>query len=106
MIFSVTNSRVSRRRVRLRLASLLCALPLVAPEEERPNAESRWPDRAPQPCASTWLYVTADTQAQKVDRVQIGREMVVAEKSGPWLRVYANTDIEEEHTERRSHLRH
>jgi len=30
-----------------------------------------------------------------VDKVQIGREMVVAEKSGPWMRVYANTDIEE-----------
>src|SRR6202008_1199204 len=25
-------------------------------------------------------------------------ELVVAEKSGNWLRVYANTDIEEEHT--------
>jgi hypothetical protein len=46
----------------------------------------------------TWLYVTPDKTAQKVDRVQIGREMVVAEKSGPWIRVYANTDIEEEHT--------
>jgi hypothetical protein len=30
-----------------------------------------------------------------VDRVQIGREMVMAEKSGPWMRVYANTDIVE-----------
>jgi hypothetical protein len=46
----------------------------------------------------SWLYVSADTQAQKVGRVQIGREMVVAEKSGDWLRVYANTDVEEEHT--------
>jgi hypothetical protein len=46
----------------------------------------------------TWLYVSPDKSAQKVGRVQIGREMVVAEKSGPWLRVYANTDIEEEHT--------
>ena len=45
----------------------------------------------------TWLYITPDKSAQKVDRVQIGREMVVADKSGPWLRVYANTDIEEEH---------
>jgi hypothetical protein len=45
----------------------------------------------------TWLYISPDTGAQKVDRVQIGREMVVAEKSGPWIRVYANTDIEEEH---------
>jgi len=43
----------------------------------------------------TWLYISPDTSAQKVDRVQIGREMVVAEKSGPWMRVYANTDIEE-----------
>jgi hypothetical protein len=41
------------------------------------------------------LYVAPDTSSQKVDRVQIGREMVVAEKSGPWIRVYANTDIEE-----------
>jgi hypothetical protein len=46
----------------------------------------------------TWLYITPDKEAQKVDRVQVGREMVVAEKSGPWIRVYANTDIEEEHT--------
>ena len=43
----------------------------------------------------TILYVAPDTTSQKVDRVQIGREMVVAEKSGPWLRVYANTDIQE-----------
>lgn len=46
----------------------------------------------------TWLYVSPDKSAQKVDRVQVGREMVIAEKSGPWIRVYANTDIEEEHT--------
>ena len=46
----------------------------------------------------TWLYISPDKSAQKVDRVQVGREMVVAEKSGPWLRVYANTDIVEEHS--------
>lgn len=43
----------------------------------------------------TPLYVAPDPSSQRIDRVQIGREMVVAEKSGPWLRVYANTDIEE-----------
>jgi outer membrane protein assembly factor BamD (BamD/ComL family) len=32
--------------------------------------------------------------------VQIGREMVVAEKSGPWVRVYANTDIQEQMNQR------
>jgi hypothetical protein len=43
----------------------------------------------------TWLFIAPDLGSQKVDRVQIGREMVVAEKSGPWIRVYANTDIQE-----------
>lgn len=45
----------------------------------------------------TWLYVSPDRSAQKLERVQIGREMVVAEKSGTWLRVFANTDIQEVH---------
>jgi len=39
--------------------------------------------------------VAPDTSSQKLDRVQIGRELVVAEKSGPWVRIYANTDIQE-----------
>lgn len=43
----------------------------------------------------SWLFVAADRGAQKVDRVQPGREMVIAEKSGSWIRVYANTDIQE-----------
>ncbi|MGA2571771.1 MAG: hypothetical protein ABSF23_14740 [Terracidiphilus sp.] len=48
----------------------------------------------------TPLYISPDAHSQRVDKVQIGREMVVAEKSGTWLRVYANTDIEEQHEER------
>ena len=36
----------------------------------------------------------------KSGQVQIGREMVVAEKSGPWMRVYTNTDIEEKHSDK------
>lgn len=43
----------------------------------------------------TPLYVSPDTNSQKVDRIQEGRELVVAETSGPWVRVYANTDVEE-----------
>ena len=43
----------------------------------------------------TPLYVAPDTTSQKVDRVQEGRELVVAEHSGPWVRVFANTDVEE-----------
>lgn len=48
----------------------------------------------------TSLYISPDTGAQRVDKVQVGREMVVAEKSGDWMRVYANTDIEEHYSDR------
>ena len=75
----------------------MCALPLAA-QKKKDNLQK--PMAGPRATALrvSWLYVSADLDAQKVGRVQIGREMVVAEKSGDWLRVYANTDIEEEHT--------
>ncbi len=44
---------------------------------------------------TTPLYVEPDTTSQRVDRVQEGRELVIAETSGPWIRVFANTDVEE-----------
>ena len=40
----------------------------------------------------TPLYVYADVHAPRVTRIQAGREMVVAETNGPWMRVFANTD--------------
>lgn len=46
------------------------------------------------------LYVQPDTNSQTVDRVQVGRELVIAERSGKWVRVFANTDVEEAHNER------
>jgi hypothetical protein len=75
---------------------MLCALPLAA-QKKKDNLQK--PMAGPRAAALrvTWLYVSANLEAQKVGRVQIGREMVVAEKNGDWLRVYANTDIEEEH---------
>src|SRR5271155_5091879 len=48
----------------------------------------------------TWLYISPDVGSQKVEKVQIGREMVVAEKNGAWMRVFANTDIEEQHSDK------
>jgi hypothetical protein len=40
------------------------------------------------------LYVQADESADRVSTVAPGRELVVAEHSGKWLRVFANTDVE------------
>jgi hypothetical protein len=93
MIFPVMTPRI-RATLAFALALLVAALPALAdkkpPQLEKPLAGPR-----ATPLRITWLYIAADLTSEKVDRVQIGREMVVAEKSGPWLRVYANTDIQE-----------
>jgi hypothetical protein len=48
---------------------------------------------------STPLYVEADTNSQRLDSITPGREMVIVGKSGPWLRVFANTDVEQNQAE-------
>ena len=75
---------------------LLGALPARC--EQKPKKDNiQKPLAGPRAAALqvTWLYISPDRGAQKVDRVQPGREMVIAEKSGSWIRVYANTDIQE-----------
>jgi len=77
--------------------ALACALPALASDKKKDQLVK--PMAGPRATALrvTWLYIAPDPGSQKVDRVQIGRELVVAEKSGPWLRVYANTDTQETH---------
>ena len=71
---------------------LMCAaLPMTAEKQKKDNLQKPMAGPRATPLRITWLYIAPDSGAQKVDKVQIGREMVVAEKSGPWLRVYANT---------------
>jgi hypothetical protein len=82
----------------LALATLVPGLLCVGSSAEKQKKDNiQKPLAGPRATALrvTWLYVSPDQSAQKVDRVQIGREMVVAEKSGTWLRIYANTDIQE-----------
>jgi hypothetical protein len=82
----------------------ICAFALLLVCAALPVRADKRPQQPVKPMAGpratvlriTNLYISPDTGAQKVDKVQIGREMVVAEKSGPWMRVYANTDIQED----------
>ena len=85
-----------KTKSRLLLALALCCAALPALADKKPQQQEK-PMAGPRatPLRITWLYISPDRASQKVDRVQIGREMVVAEKSGPWLRVYANTDVQE-----------
>ena len=95
MIFPVMNPRIpALRTVALTLALACAALPALG-DKKQPQLVK--PMTGPRATALrvTWLYISPDPSSQKVDRVQIGRELVVAEHSGPWLRVYANTDIQE-----------
>ena len=43
---------------------------------------------------NTNLYVAPDPSSSRLAEISPGREMVVLEKNGPWLRVFANTDEE------------
>lgn len=44
---------------------------------------------------ATPIFVEADTASQKLDTITAGREMVIVEQNGPWLRVFANTDVQQ-----------
>jgi hypothetical protein len=95
MIFPVMKIRVSASRTLAFALALTCALQPAVGQKKPPQLEKPLAGPRATPLRITWLYVSPDSTSQKVDRVQIGREMVVAEHSGPWLRVYANTDIQE-----------
>ena len=95
------SSEMKRRIFRVRALALSLALAVAAAHADKRQQQVK-PMAGPRATALriTWLYITASTGAEKVAKVQIGRELVVAEKSGPWMRVYANTDIEERHSDR------
>jgi hypothetical protein len=92
--FTVMNPRTLASHALALALILVCALPALADKKQPQQVK---PMAGPRATALrvTWLYIAPDTTSQKVDRVQIGREMVVAEHSGPWIRVFANTDTQE-----------
>lgn len=83
-----------------RLSAALMALAVCATAGAQKPTGHVQEDGPPLPTAGplatvlvrTPLYVYADAHVQMVTRIQAGREMVVAETNGPWMRVFANTD--------------
>ena len=43
----------------------------------------------------TYLYVSPNTSAARLTTVGAGRELAVDERNGPWVRVFANTDVQD-----------
>jgi len=93
MIFHVMRLHLLARRF-FALGLALCIVPLDAQKKDEIVKPIAGPRATVLRVSS--LYVAPDLGAQRVDRVQIGREMVVAERTTGWLRVYANTDIVQE----------
>jgi hypothetical protein len=102
MILLVTKRRIFTVRMLALIFCLALACTAVPAHADKKPQQQVKPLAGPRATALriTWLYITASTSAQKVDKLQIGREMVVAEKSGAWMRVYINTDIQEQHSDK------
>jgi hypothetical protein len=45
------------------------------------------------------VYVAADADAQKISLVTPGHEVVIVERNGPWVKVFANTDVNDDANE-------
>jgi hypothetical protein len=98
MIWTMRSNRAKHTLLPTAAAALLIAalIPTHASAQKKEKQQEK-PMAGPRATIlrETPLYVEPDTSSQKVDRVQEGRELVIAETSGPWIRVYANTDVEE-----------
>lgn len=45
------------------------------------------------------VYVAPDAQSQRVSVVTPGHEVLITERNGPWVKVFANTDVADEKTD-------
>ena len=72
--------------------SALLVFAVQAPAAPKPPAPSNGPKATV--IRNTNLYVAPDNGSNRMAEITPGREMVILEKSGPWLRVFANTDEE------------
>jgi hypothetical protein len=77
----------------LLVATLLCPAALALAADKPPSGPIATVLR------TTTVYVEADTQSQRLDQITAGREMVIVSQSGPWLRVFANTDVQQNQAE-------
>ncbi len=88
--FTLTQRPRDMRRF-LPLAAVLIALPLIA---QNPNVPRSGHDRSALATVlhDTIVYAAADDSSQRVTEVLPGHEVVVVERTGPWVKVFANTD--------------
>lgn len=96
-VMDVMKLRAVRERVLASVAVLLLGLG-VAQGQSRKEKEAANYDRAARATVlhAANVYVAADDGAQRISLVTPGHEVVVVERNGGWVRVFANTDAREE----------
>src|SRR6201999_3842882 len=72
--------------------SALLVIAVQANAAQKPSAPSNGPKATV--IRNSNLYVSPDPSSSRLAEISPGREMVVLEKNGPWVRVFANTDEE------------
>jgi len=70
---------------------LLCTTTVLAQSDKKSGYENSARATVIHPAN---VYVAPDDASDRTDLVLPGRELIVLQSSGPWLRVYANTDTE------------
>ncbi len=100
MASTLRGNRVGRRLIaRLGVVLLSAALAsTVADAQTKAQKQAAGYDRAARATVlhNANVYIAADANAQKLSEVTPGHEVVVVERSGPWVRVFANTDVEDD----------
>lgn len=91
--------RYSQRQLTLWVAALTLATGIASGQQSKDKAAGY--DRAARATVlhEANVYVTADADAQRVSLVTPGHEVVVVQRSGPWVQVFANTDVEDTNDE-------
>jgi len=88
MVIENRQTNVMQKRILAFSAILLITAPIARGQKNVPHGSKATVVHVAN------LYVQADESADKVSSVTPGRELIVAEHSGKWLRVFANTDVE------------
>ncbi len=73
-------------------AFLLLSLPLCAQKKGKDNLSGYDKSARATVAHDAIVYVDADDTTQKVAEVTPGHELVIIQRSGPWVKVFANTD--------------
>ncbi len=73
-------------------ALLLLTLPLCAQKKPKNNLSGYDKSARATVLHNALVYVGPDTSTQKIAEVTPGHELVIIDHSGPWVKVFANTD--------------